>query len=321
MQTFEERFRTRYWELSTGSRIGYFKIESSLGNTKSPIIFLHGGPGGMIKDENIEALRPLTELGHDLYFYDQIGSGHSARLNDISEYTVERHNADLHEIIEKISSEKVIIIGHSWGCLLAINYIQEHPESVEMLILGSPGPILPINNKLKYEIPPDSLNLIAPEWTNEEGNKKAYNLRTKLILKWAYMFNKKLASDKEVDDFFTYLNEELSKSTFCKINQVVKKHRGGGGYYAHIMTVKSFNDVKDKRDRLRNIDIPVLILRGQCDNQRWGYTQEYLDLLQNSNLVVINNTGHDIVNGNKDRYYELINDFIAIKGDKNGYNP
>lgn len=308
---FIERKGVKYWELSTGSKIGFTKIESVSESSKPPIIYLHGGPGGMINDEIIEALQPLSEFGHDLYFYDQIGSGHSARLNDIAEYTVYRHKADLKEIIEKINAEKVIIIGHSWGCLLAINYLQDYSEKVERIILEGPGPILPINKQLASEIPPDSLNLIKPELTNKEGNRKAYNLRTKLIRKWAYIANNKLASDKEVDNFFTYLNEELSKSTFCKANQA-KKYKGGSGYYSHIMTVKSFNEVKNKRDKLTNLHVPILILRGQCDNQKWGFTNEYINLFPNSQLVIIENTGHDLVSGNKDKYYHLINDFISM---------
>lgn len=315
VQQFTERKGTLYQELSTGSKIGYYKIAGKSKESKTPVIYLHGGPGGMVRDEIIEALEPLSYLGHDLYFYDQIGSGHSARLDDIREYTVERHKADLHEIIGKINSEKVIFIGHSWGCLLAINYLQDHPEKAEKLILGGPGPILPINKTLINEVPADSLNLIQPEYTNEEGNRNAYNLRMKLIQKWAYIFNNKLASDKEVDDFFTYLNEELSKSTYCKQDHV-KRYKGGGGYYSHIMTVKSFNDVEDKRDVLRTIHIPVLILRGQCDNQKWGFTREYLDLLPNSKLVIIENAGHDLVNENKDKYYGLIKDFITMPAGK-----
>lgn len=318
VQAFEERKGTEYWKLNTGSRIGFVKIESNAEDLKTPVIYLHGGPGGMIKDEIIEALKPLSGLGHNLYFYDQIGSGHSARLDNIGEYTVNRHRADLQEIIEKINSEKVIIIAHSWGCLLAINYLQEHPERVERMILEGPGPILPIHKNLINEAPPDSLNLIQPEFSNEEGNRNAYNLRSKLILKWAYLFKRKLPSDKEADNFLTYLNEELSKSTFCNANQA-KKYKGGNGYYSHIMTVKSFNEVEDKREKLSNIHIPVLILRGQCDNQKWGFAKEYLDLLPNSKLVIIENAGHDLVNGNKDKYYELINEFITMPAGNNGY--
>lgn len=309
VQAFEERAGTEYWLLNTGSKIGLTIIKSKAEDHKSPIIYLHGGPGGMIHDEIIQVLKPLADTGHDLYFYDQVGSGHSSRLEDIQEYSVDRHRADLQEIIEKINSEKVIIIAHSWGCLLAINYIQENPDQVEKMILTGPGPILPINKNMANEIAPDSLNLIAPEFSNSEGNRKANNLRSRLVSKWAYIFNRKLASDKEMDDFFTHLNEELSKSTFCKANQT-KKFKGGGGYYSHIMTVKSFDAVQDKRNSLKNMTIPVLILRGQCDNQKWGFAKEYLDLLPNSQIVIIENVGHDVVKGNRDEYFDLVSGFI-----------
>ncbi len=312
---FIPRAGVEYWHVSTGSVIGFTKIESTSENQASPVIYLHGGPGGMIREEVIKTLRPLSASGHDLYFYDQVGSGHSARLDDIGEYSVERHKADLAEIIEMIPSEKVILIGHSWGCMLAANYIQDHPEKVEQLILEGPGPILPVNRSLAGEVPPDSLHLKQPAFSNAEGNRQAYNLRSKLILRWAYLFNRKLASDREVDDFFTYLNQLLSRSTFCDEKQSVT-FKGGTGYYAHIMTVKSFASVEDHRDRLQKAAMPVLILRGQCDNQKWGYTREYLDLLPNSKLVIIEGAGHDLVNGNPERYFELVEGFIAAPPEK-----
>lgn len=313
---FQKREGTEYWELSTGSKIGYTKILGTTKKKKSPIIYLHGGPGGLIRDEIIEVLKPLSELGHDLYFYDQIGSGHSERLNDISQYTVKRHQTDLHEIINKIGNEKVILIGHSWGCLLAINYLQDYPKNVERIIMEGPGPILPINRKLSGEIPPDSLNLIEPEFTNADGNKEAQNLRSKIMAKWAFMFESKLASDNEADQFFTYLNEQLSKSTVCKAEHFSKQYAGGGGgYYSHIFTVKSFDEVENKRDRLREMEVPALIIRGQCDNQKWGYAREYLDLLQNSKLVILDGVGHDLIHGNKDEYFNVVYDFISHTGE------
>ena len=309
VESFKQRKGTQYWELLTGSKIGYTKIEGEGLEKKNPIIFLHGGPGGKIEDEAIETLRPLSKLGHDLYFYDQIGSGHSERLKDIKEYSVKKHQRDLEEIIMKIGFEKVILIGHSWGALLAINYLQEYDETIEKIILTGPGPILPINRNAVKEIVPDSLPIRSPEFSNEEGNERAYNWRSTLILKWAYLFNTKLASDNEVDYFFTYLNQELSKSTACNLSEN-KKYKGGGGYYSHIMTVKSFKDVKDKRNKLKNLKTPMLIIRGECDNQKWGYTKEYLDLFANSNLKIIKDAGHDLISSDRGKYYELIWEFL-----------
>ena len=118
-----------HWELPTGSKIAYLHLEGEGGSSKSPIIYLHGGPGGLIRDEVVQSLKPLTALGHDLYFYDQIGSGHSGRLENITEYSVERHQKDLEAILEKIQAPHIILMGHSWGCLLDINYLQNHPKT------------------------------------------------------------------------------------------------------------------------------------------------------------------------------------------------
>jgi proline iminopeptidase len=312
VEPFKARKETQYWYLDEGIKIGYAKIETEISEKKEPIIYLHGGPGGKITDKIIEVLAPLSKLGHDLYFYDQIGSGHSTRLNNIAQYSVERHREDLKRIVSIIGVDKITLIGHSWGACLAINYLQKYPETVNKVILTGPGPILPINRNMTNEIPPDSLNLLEPEFSNKEGNEKIYNWRSKIILKWAYLFNSKLATDKEVDDFFTCLNEELNKSTDCDFENQ-KKYEGGSGYYSHIMTVKSFSHVEEKRNRLRELNTPVLILRGQCDNQKWGYTKEYLDLLINSDLRIIEGVGHNIINKKGEEYCGLIHSFLAIK--------
>ncbi len=306
---FIEREGTQYWNLSTGSIIGYTQIASKSIVPKTPILYLHGGPGGRISDAVIEALAPLSELGHSLYFYDQVGSGHSNRLQSIGDYSVERHTQDLAEIIDKIGAKKVILIGHSWGTMLAAHYVQQHPNKVERMILEGPGPILPINKSLVHIIPPDSLGLVNPEFTNEEGNRKAYHPRARFILKWANRFHSKWASDQEVDAFFTYLNGELNKSTSCKSSEAAA-YAGGSGYYAHIMTVQSFNEVEEGREVLSKSSLPVLVLRGQCDNQKWGFTQEYIHQFPHSQLRIIENAGHDLIAGNREQYIQWMEDFL-----------
>jgi len=310
VQEFAERKGTQYWQIKEGEKIGYIKLTGNKSDNRIPIIYLHGGPGGQVADEVIEALRPLNYDGHDVYLYDQIGSGHSTRLHDIVAYSVERHKEDLLEIINRIGADKVILIGHSWGACLAINYLQEFPESVAKIILAGPGPILPIKRNLANISPPDSLHLIEPEYSNKEANEKVYNWRNKTILKWAQLFNAKLVSDKEADSFFTYLNENLSKSTNCTLEEQ-KVIKGGDGYYSHIMTLKSIHNIENKRHKLRELSTPMLILRGQCDNQKWGYTNEYIDIFKNAKLKIIEGVGHDIVSKQKEEYYQLISDFLV----------
>ena len=308
--SYNEREGTEYWNLESGSRIGCFKVEGSAEFHKPPIIYLHGGPGGKITDQMIKGLSALSKLGHDLYLYDQVGSGSSVRLKNIKEYSVQRHSNDLAEIVSLIKADEVILLGHSWGALLAVHYLQNHKEKIDKLILSGPGPILPINRKIAKLEPPAEYDLIKPEFSNKEANEKIHNWRSKLVSRWAYVFNSKLASDLEMDQFFTKLNSELSKSTTCTIdnNRIIES---GGGYYTHIMTVRSFYEVVDKRESLKNSTTPVLILRGQCDNQKWGFTKEYLDLFKNSELKIIKDAGHDILNTGYEKYMKAIEVFLS----------
>lgn len=75
--------------------------------------------------------------------------------------------------------------------------------------------------------------------------------------------------------------------------------------------MKSFEEVADQRNKLKHKNHPVLILRGQCDNQKWGFTKEYLDLLPNVRLEIMANRGHDLTAGSLGPYLKLIEDFLG----------
>ncbi len=306
----KERANTKYWNLPTGSRIAYTLLPAKGSRQPYPIVFLQGGPGGFITNRNIQDLSQLSNDGYDVYLYDQIGSGHSARLEEIRQYTAARHKADLEAIISQIGTEKVILLGQSWGAILAALYVAEHPEKVEKLILTGPGPLIPFNYKLHKLAAPDSLDMKKPVFTNRQAVDKVQNLRHLAVSFWAKRFLVKLAPDKEADDYQTLLNKELQKSTVVDTLNL-SPVEAGGGYYAQLMTVLSFPFTQDPRPKLKDCQIPLLILKGQYDNQAWGYTQEYLDIFPNHKLVVINGAGHSISVEKPKEYYYAIRDFIT----------
>lgn len=289
----KERPGTQYWNLPGGSTIAYTLIQAKGNKKPYPVIYLHGGPGGHITERDIQTFSSLVDSGFDVYLYDQIGSGYSTRLKNIEDYTVARHIEDLNEIIENIKADKVILMGQSWGSILAALFIADHPDKVEKIVFISPGPIYPVHQQLANLQPPDSFHLRTPFYSNADGNKAANNLRTKAMAFFATRFNIKLATDKEADDFATYLNYEVNKSTVCDTVNILKED-AGSGFYASVMTFYSLTKVKDPRPKLKKISIPVLVIKGQCDNQKWGYTNEYVTLFKNSELVIIPNAGHFI---------------------------
>ncbi|NTW24254.1 MAG: alpha/beta hydrolase [Lentimicrobium sp.] len=303
----------KYWLLSTGSEIGYSLIAAQGVKKPYPVIFLQGGPGGPIYDRNIDLLSPLAEDGFDVYLYDQVGCGSSVRLDKIEDYTVDRHRRDLEEIVKMIGARKVILIGQSWGAILATQYIAYNPDKVERTVFTGPGPLMPLNNDLQSLKAPDSLNLISPTYTNRQGKDKIYNIRASVVEFCARFFNWKLASDKEMDAFSTLLNHEMGKSTVCDTSYLseVNNIESGSGYYSMIKTAQSFNKVPDIRQKLANSNIPVLLLRGQCDGIKWGYANEYLQLFKNHRLVIVYGAGHSIGIEQPKVYLQEIRQFLS----------
>ncbi len=306
----QKRKSTHYWNLPTGSRIGYTLISAKGIKKPYPIIYLHGGPSGPIYDEHIKILTPFSEEGYDVYLYDQVGCGQSNLLDDIEEYTAQRHKKDLEEIIRKIGAKKVILIGQSWGAMLATLFAADNSDKIEKIIFTGPGPILPIKMGLGDISAPDSLHFIKPVVSNQDGFQKVQNIRNMVVNFWAKTLGCKLASDKEANDFYWTLTNQTNKAMVCDTTKALRA-APGMGYYSWVMTVNSFDKVEDVRPKLRDSNIPILILKGQCDNQVWGIIPEYLALFKNHELTVVPNAGHGIWIEQPQLYLKTIKAFLS----------
>lgn len=100
----------------------------------TPLLVLHGGPGSAH-----QYLLSMTALGDErpIIFYDQLGCGQSEQPADEALYTIPRSVQEVQAVRDALGLDRVILFGHSWGGMLAIEYLcQEAPPSgVERLIL------------------------------------------------------------------------------------------------------------------------------------------------------------------------------------------
>jgi proline iminopeptidase len=313
----QPRAGIHYWDLATGARIAYTLIPCKGIKKPYPIIYLQGGPGGSIGRGTIEHLTPVADDGYDIYLFDEIGCGRSDRLANIRDYTADRHRRDLEAIVQQIGASKVILIGQSWGAILAALYAADNPASVACMILTGPGPIIPVHPELAAVAAPDSLHLHEPYYSNREGNELANNIRTRAMALVAVKYGIKLASDNEADDFAAYLNHLVNRSTVADTSHIQSSiPEIGAGFYDQLMTGQSFSSTPDPRPKLKNSAIPILVMKGQYDNQKWGFTQEYLDLFPRHRLVVFPNAGHCIACEQLQAYQSTIREFLGnLRGD------
>jgi proline iminopeptidase len=102
------------------------------------VVVLHGGPGA-----HHDYLLPQYDLlaqGRSLLYYDQRGGGQSPVSRD-TPVGWREHVADLHALRTQLGVERLTLCGYSWGGLLAVLYLLEHPDSVERLALVSPASV------------------------------------------------------------------------------------------------------------------------------------------------------------------------------------
>lgn len=309
-QPIQPRPSTKYWNLKTGSKIAYTFIEGK-GNKKAyPIIYLHGGPGGYVHSKVIEVLGQLSEDGFDVYLYDQIGSGLSARLKNVNEYTAIRHQKDLEAIVDLLKVEKVILVGQSWGGALATLFTADNPNKVDKIILTCPGAIKPVHDSVEKLKAPVSLNLKDPIDVN--GSVISFLLKPRYIAirVWA-LLGMKIASDEEADSYLNKMAEKFTKGLVYDSSKTLPEEGGGGGY-CNIKTPASYSKLADPRPKLINNNTPVLIIKAQYDNIPWGNTNEYKDIFKNSQLKIIEKAGHDIYIEKPEEYLKTMQSFLIV---------
>ncbi len=103
------------------------------------LIVIHGGPGADYR--YLLNCKAFADYGFRVVFYDQRGSGLSKR-HPKNSYTLDLMWDDLDAVIEHYKTrpgQKVFLLGHSWGGMLATAYINTHPGKIDGAILGEPG--------------------------------------------------------------------------------------------------------------------------------------------------------------------------------------
>ena len=314
---FDDRPRksTQYWELKTGSKIAYTHLKSETDSSKSTIVYLHGGPGGYIDNSSIETYREISKEGFDVYLYDQIGCGLSERLKNPVEYSFERHSQDLKEILEKINAPNVTLVGQSWGGFLA-SYLSAHnPNLVDQLVLTAPGEIRPVDSLAyaKFEGIDYVKELTSIDNRVDKINTKINNFRAR-ELAWLVIADvtksTNLISDHKVDGILHKISKTFANAMVCD-STIASKPSGRPGMYCAIYTNKSLENIsEDIRDKMKEFDKPVLILKPECDYLDWEEAHEYKELYPKVELKVIKNTGHSIYIENKQDYVSEIKNFL-----------
>jgi proline iminopeptidase len=144
-------FDTSGWDprdvVSGGSRMvpietasGTFRVWTKRVGTNPDlkVLLLHGGPGAT--DELYECFDVwFPQAGVEYYYYDQLGSFRSDQPDEDSLWTLERFVDEVEQVRQALGldSSNFVLLGQSWGGLLAMEYAVHHQQNLKGLVISN----------------------------------------------------------------------------------------------------------------------------------------------------------------------------------------
>lgn len=272
-----------------GGRIWY-RVTGS--GSATPAILLHGGPGF-----SSHYLKPLEALDSDrrVVRYDQLGGGHSDRISDTTMFTIPHFVAELDSLRSHLGYNKVHLIGHSWGTILAVEYYRAHPDHVASLTLASSA----------LDIPAWEKNAKRLVTTLPDSEQKAIRVREA---------EKKFDApdyQKALGDFYgRYVWRRPDTvnldSTMKEANMAIYNYMQGPSEFTIVGTLKHY----DATPFLKNIKVPVLYTVGEFDEANPQIVKRFASLTPGAKYVVIPGAGHMVTWDNPRATIKAIGDFL-----------
>ncbi len=185
----------------------------------SPVLMVHGGPGYPFMGA-WKGLEPLT-ADHRFIYYHQRGSGKSTRPVDRleaggfyknmlaldEELGMGAQLRDIEAFRKALGVERISIIGHSYGGLLAALYAAEYPGRVDRLVLVAPAEVVRMPMKKSSGLYGSVADRLPPE------KREAFALFMKRFFDYKTLFAKSERELQELNhEFLGYFAEAFPEA-------------------------------------------------------------------------------------------------------------
>jgi proline iminopeptidase len=249
-----------------------------------PLIVLHGGP-----DFDTSYLLPdLDRLadGYQLVYYDQRGRGRSADGVRPEDVTIASDVDDLDKVRQHFQWRSAALLGHSWGAVLALEYVLGHAEHVSHLILMNPAPASTSDLRVFRKSYLEQLGsdgerqrVIAASAAYQTGDPEAVAARYRLHFKFA------LARPRDYERLMATM-----KAAFVRQGKdgIVKARAVEDHLIRDTWQVDSY----DLLPRLRTLKIPTLVIASDHDFIPVEIAAHIAAAIPGARLVTLENCGH-----------------------------
>ncbi|WP_342379919.1 alpha/beta hydrolase [Myxococcus stipitatus] len=278
-----------FWQVTPDVRLRH----RAVGQGRN-IIVIHGGPGL----PPVEPWRAATLTSDTLrwHFYDQRGCGESSRpftsaptggtwqaMQDVeARLGLGAQLADLERIRRLLGQERLTLVGHSFGALVAALYAAEWPERVEALVLVAPAPLV--------TMPAGDGDLFTQVRARlDEPGQQALTE----WLKHTFDFPARLKDDEaRLSEHFGHFGPLYAQAMQRDHAQARMPGSGAAGGFLSLGLYLSLGRTHDWREWLGRVRAPTLVIHGARDLQPRSATQRVVEALPHARLVELANSGH-----------------------------
>jgi proline iminopeptidase len=134
---------------------GEFKVWTKrIGNNPTiKVLILHGGPGGTHEIyECFDSFFPAE--GIEYYYYDQLGSYYSDQPTEPDLWETSRFVEEVEQVRKalKLDKSNFYLLGHSWGGILAVEYVLKYQNNLKGLVISNMMMSAPAYGKYADEV-------------------------------------------------------------------------------------------------------------------------------------------------------------------------
>jgi proline iminopeptidase len=278
----------------------------SFGNG-DPLIIIPGGPGGAHPPyRSFDSLYRTSTL----VFFDAFGRGKSDTAKDLKEYTINRDIEDIEGLRQAMHFDKINVLGHSYGGVVAQGYAVKYPQHVKHLILANTFHSFVMwqenddnsNREIKTNYPEvwDTLMKIR-----NQGYVSSDPLHQEIYGRVPYGFLYSYSPDNfllktGVKYYFNYPNPNNTKLYYQMV--------GKDGDFIVGSDIGNF----DYRKQLKDLRMPVLIYGGRYDRVAVPWMMlKFKEYCPQARFVMFERSGHNPQVEEPAKTFSLIRDFLS----------
>jgi len=238
------------------------------------LVLLSGGPG-----IDVDYMLPVAqELGRsfECVLFEQRGTGRSrSDKMPASQMSVQNAVEDLEALRQALQQDRLLILGHSWGGMLAMAYAAAHPDHVDAMILAGPGGM-----DLKYQrVFGDNINMRL--WPQDKD-----------AVDKAMAMGRSASPDEAGLAIMTARTPAYFYDRDTGLKFARETPAGSFHQQAFNLLMLDASQHYNVRNALRSFDRPVLILQGHQDPIGDSNAYEIHSVLKNSEITWLNRCGH-----------------------------